>query len=279
MQANVPMAITITTQDEVDISRGDMIVHTKNMPRVSNSLKVMLVWMDEKPMDISKTYDIKRATSVIPGVFEHINYQVDINNYKRVQVKKLELNAIASCKMVLTRPIAADKYKENRQTGSFIVVDRVTNSTVGAGMIIDVSKRETEKQKEINIFSVWNNKKQILHNKNQYLQFKERDILFLSVGQNIGHEQYGKGDEFLRPVLVYKKFNARTFLGIPLSSKQKDGSYYFSFSYKNEVISIANFSQMKTYDIKRAKYVSGYLKVQEFKKLSKKLISLLEVTP
>ncbi len=143
-EAYAPMAITITTEDEVDISRGDMLVHTKALPRVSNSLKVMVVWMDESSMQVGKTYDIKRGTSVMPGVFEHINYKIDVNTYERTEVEKLELNDIASCKMVLTRPIAADKYKENRQTGSFIIVDRITNNTVGAGMIVDVAKREEE---------------------------------------------------------------------------------------------------------------------------------------
>ena len=149
-EAYAPMAITITTEDEVDISRGDMIVHTKILPRVSNSLKVMLVWMDEKPMSIGKNYDIKRATSVVSGSFEHINYKVDVNSYERTQVEQLELNDIASCKMILTRPIAADAYKENRQTGSFIIVDRITNNTVGAGMIIDVAKRDSDKTEPIN---------------------------------------------------------------------------------------------------------------------------------
>ena len=141
-----PMAVTITTEDEVDISRGDMIVHTKSLPRVSNTLKVMLVWMDETPMEANRTYDIKRATTLIPGEFAHINYKIDVNTYERTQVDKLELNDIASCKMVLTQPIAADKYKENRQTGSFIVIDRVTNNTVGAGMIVDVAKREDDEK-------------------------------------------------------------------------------------------------------------------------------------
>ena len=143
-EAYAPMAVTITTGDEIDISRGDMLVHTKILPRVSNSLKVMLVWMDELSMQVGKTYDIKRGTSVISGSIEHINYKIDVNTYERREVEKLELNDIASCKMVLTRPIAADKYKENRQTGSFIVVDRITNNTVGAGMIVDVAKREEE---------------------------------------------------------------------------------------------------------------------------------------
>ncbi len=143
-EAYSPMAITITTEDEVDISRGDMLVHTKNMPRVSNSLKVMLVWMDEKPMDVTRTYDIKRATSVVSGTFERINYRVDVNTYERTQVETLGLNDIASCRMLLTRPIAADPYKENKETGSFIVVDRITNNTVGAGMIVGVTKRDED---------------------------------------------------------------------------------------------------------------------------------------
>ena len=143
-EAYAPMAITITTEDEVDISRGDMLVHTNNLPAVSNNLKVMLVWMDETPMQVDRTYDIKRATSVVSGSFEHINYKIDVNTYERTQVETLALNDIASCRMVLTRPIAADAYEDNRLTGSFIVVDRISNNTVGAGMIVGVSRRNTE---------------------------------------------------------------------------------------------------------------------------------------
>ena len=159
-EAYSPMAITITTQDEIDISRGDMIVHTKNMPSVSNKLKVMLVWMDEKPMQIGRNYDIKRATTVLSGSFEKINYKVDVNTYDRTLVDKLELNDIASCRMTLIRPIAADSYALNRQTGSFIVVDRISNDTVGAGMIVGLSRRDnenisrsyTEAEKELNAY-------------------------------------------------------------------------------------------------------------------------------
>jgi len=106
VEAFAPMAITITTEDEIDISRGDMIVHTQNLPNVSNILKTMLVWMDEEPMRIGKNYEIKRATSSVFGSFEKINYRVDINSYERVEVEELKLNDIASCRMKLTRPIA-----------------------------------------------------------------------------------------------------------------------------------------------------------------------------
>ncbi len=143
-EAYAPMAITITTEDEVDISRGDMIVHTKSLPAVSNRIKVMLVWMDDVPMQLDRTYDIKCATAVVSGSFEHINYKVDVNTYEREEVNSLGLNDIASCRMSLTRPIAADPYEDNRFTGSFIVVDRISNNTVGAGMIVGVSRRNTE---------------------------------------------------------------------------------------------------------------------------------------
>ena len=143
--AKAPMAITLTTEDEIDISRGDMIVHTHNVPRVSNNLKVMIVWMDETPMEVGRDYDIKRATTVITGRIEHINYKVDINTYKREVVNKLHLNDIASCRLNLNRPIAADEYKHNRATGSFIIIDRITNNTVGAGMIVDVARREKDR--------------------------------------------------------------------------------------------------------------------------------------
>jgi sulfate adenylyltransferase subunit 1 len=160
IEACAPMAITITTEDEVDISRGDMIVHTNSIPSVSDNLEVMLVWMDEQPMSIGRTYNIKRATSVIAGSFEKINYKVDVNSFERIQVEELGLNDIASCRMALTRPIALDFYTQNRLTGSFIVIDRMTNNTVGAGMIVGLSRRDqgalikeyTQAERELNAY-------------------------------------------------------------------------------------------------------------------------------
>lgn len=143
-EAFAPMAVTLTTEDEIDISRGDMIVHSEHLPRISNSLKVMMVWMADEPMRVGKNYHIKSATAVLGGSFDHINYKIDVNTYEKASVDELQLNDIASCKLVLNRPIAADPYRLNRSTGSFIVIDRITNSTVGAGMIVDVSRRDYE---------------------------------------------------------------------------------------------------------------------------------------
>jgi sulfate adenylyltransferase subunit 1 len=116
--------------------------------------------MDEQPMSIGRTYNIKRATSVIAGSFEKINYKVDVNSFERIQVEELGLNGIASCRMALTRPIALDFYTQNRLTGSFIVIDRMTNNTVGAGMIVGLSRRDqgalmkeyTQAERELNAY-------------------------------------------------------------------------------------------------------------------------------
>ena len=270
-KASKDMAITITTQDEVDISRGDMIVHSKELPRVSNSLKVMVVWMSETTMEISKTYDIKRATTVISANFEHINYKVDVNTYKRTQVKWLELNDIASCKLILSRPIVAGSYKENKVTGSFIIIDRVTNNTVGAGMIVDVAKRESEK---VNLFDTWNTQKQTIAKLNKKILFEERDIVFIKMGKNIGFEQDGKGKEFLRPVLIYKKFNDDQFIGFAMTSKyHKQEKFYYKLKEDSYVI----LSQIKTYSAKRIKYNSHKISSKQLKEIDEKFKKL--VTP
>ena len=87
-------------------------------------------------------------------------------------------------------------------------------------------------------FNNWNNLKFKLHNKKVKLHTKIGEIYFMSIGQNIGYEIYGKGNDFLRPVLVYKKLSKTTFIGIPLSSQLKDGSYFYNFSYKDDKIII-----------------------------------------
>jgi sulfate adenylyltransferase subunit 1 len=154
------MAITLVMEDEIDIGRGDMIVHSNTLPNISNHLKVMLVWMDEKSMVLDKMYDIKQGSSLFTGSFEKINYKVDINSYKKIEVNTLKLNDIASCRMVLNHSMVVDKYEESRGTGSFIVIDRITNNTVAAGMISGVSRRNNKKidkeysleEKELNAY-------------------------------------------------------------------------------------------------------------------------------
>ncbi len=135
-KAFAPMATTITLEDEIDISRGDMIVKSTDIPKVSNHLSAMVVWMDETPLKLNQNYVIKRATSVLNGAFNSIEFKKNINTFEEVDSDSLELNDIAKLTLSLDREIAVDPYHENRYTGSFIIIDKYTNSTVGAGMIV-----------------------------------------------------------------------------------------------------------------------------------------------
>jgi bifunctional enzyme CysN/CysC len=132
-----PLGVTLTLTDDVDVSRGDMIVPIHNVPQVNRSFEAMLVWMSEEPMVPDKPYLIKHCTKVTPGTVSSLRYRVDVNTLHRTKAEHLHLNEIGRCVMDLARPVAYDAYKNNRSTGAFIVIDRVTHKTVGAGMIID----------------------------------------------------------------------------------------------------------------------------------------------
>lgn len=135
-QATPGEAITLTLEDEIDVSRGDMLVHADNLPRITDSFDAMLVWMAEEPMLPGKKYDIKRATSYVPGSIASITHRVDVNTLEHGPASSLQLNEIGRIKVSLDAPIALDGYATNPATGSFIIIDRLTNGTVGAGMII-----------------------------------------------------------------------------------------------------------------------------------------------
>jgi len=120
----------------------------------------------------------------------------------------------------------------------------------------------------------WNNlKKQLSNKKITNFKFFERDIFFMSIGQNVGYEQYGKGDIFLRPVIVLKKLSKYTFIGIPLSSQEKTGDFYFKFLFKN-IDNYALLNQVRVFDIRRNKYFSGRISHSDFKKLKNQFINL-----
>lgn len=135
-QAGPGQAVTLTMEDEIDISRGDLLVHADNVPPVTDQFEAMLVWMSEEPMLPGKKYDIKRATSYVPGSIASITHRVDVNTLEEGPASALALNEIGKVKVALDSSIALDGYASNRTTGAFIVIDRLTNGTVGAGMIV-----------------------------------------------------------------------------------------------------------------------------------------------
>ena len=134
-EAFAPMAITLTLEDEVDVSRGDMIVKSDDLPELSDQFDVTLVWMDEAAMQPNADYLIKRGTNVITGRFNSIDHKVDVNTLEKIPAEELQLNEIAHCQLSLNQVIAFDAYADIKGTGSFIVIDKYTHATLAAGMI------------------------------------------------------------------------------------------------------------------------------------------------
>lgn len=130
-------AVTVTLQDELDISRGDMLVHRDHQPHVSSEFKAMVVWMNEHPLLPNKQYSIKVGVNDSAGSVQAIDFQIDVNTLEQSAASELKLNEIGLCQFALSKPVVFDAYKRNRSTGAFIIIDRLTNVTVGAGMITE----------------------------------------------------------------------------------------------------------------------------------------------
>ena len=132
-----PQSVTVTLEDEIDISRGDMLVHPDNLPRVERQFEAMLVWMDEKEMNLSTQFYIKHANNNTKARIDQIRYKVDVNTLEKSNIEKFKLNEIGRVVLTTTKPLFFDPYKNNKQTGSFILIDPVTHNTCAVGMIID----------------------------------------------------------------------------------------------------------------------------------------------
>ena len=135
-------SIVVRLEDDIDVSRGDLIVHSKNVPSLSRELDAMLIWMDEQPFVPDKTYVIRHATSEVRGLFFELGYRIDPDTLHREEADKLELNDIGRVGIKLYSPLACDDYLRNRRMGSFVVVHPVTNRTVGAGLVMERGRGE-----------------------------------------------------------------------------------------------------------------------------------------
>ncbi|HZL35947.1 MAG TPA: sulfate adenylyltransferase subunit CysN [Tepidisphaeraceae bacterium] len=140
-EAFPPMAVTLTLADEIDVSRGDMLVHPTDLPHVSTQAEAMVVWMAEKPFVTGQSYWIKQATRTVSGEIAQIRYGVDVNTLEKRPAEQINLNEVGHVLLSLNQPIAYDPYRINPTTGAFIVIDRLTNNTVGAGMILEPQDR------------------------------------------------------------------------------------------------------------------------------------------
>lgn len=132
-----PQSVTVTLEDEIDISRGDMLVHPDNLPRIERQFEAMLVWMDEKEMNLSAQFYIKHANNTTKARIDQIQYKVDVNTLEKSKIDKFKLNEIGRVVLTTTKPLFFDPYKKNKQTGAFILIDPITHNTCAVGMIID----------------------------------------------------------------------------------------------------------------------------------------------
>lgn len=136
-EAFPPLCVTITLEDEIDISRGEMIVKPDNLPTEDRNFEAMLVWMDEEAMDPNKQFYLKQTTNTTRARIDSIKYKVNVNTMEQSEVDHLELNEIGRVVFTTGKELLFDPYQKNKQTGSFILIDPITNNTSAVGMIID----------------------------------------------------------------------------------------------------------------------------------------------
>ena len=141
-----PMSVTITLEDEIDVSRGEMLVHPGSVPMIGRNFEAMLVWMDEEKMDMEKSFFLKHTTNTSRTRIDSIEYKVDINTMKHLSVENgrlakedmpMQLNQIAKVVLTSSKELFFDSYSDNKATGAFILIDPITNNTSAVGMIIN----------------------------------------------------------------------------------------------------------------------------------------------
>jgi sulfate adenylyltransferase subunit 1 len=136
-EAFAPMSVTMTLNDEIDVSRGDMIVRENNVPEIGQDIDVLVTWMSTTPLQLRSKVVVKHTTNETLGMIKDLKYKVDINTLHRIEgVESIEMNDIGRITIRTAKSLFYDSYKKNRQTGSIIIIDEQTNETIGAGMII-----------------------------------------------------------------------------------------------------------------------------------------------
>lgn len=131
-----PQSVCITLDDEIDISRGEMIVHPDNLPNIGRYFQTMLVWMDEEPMDRGKQFFLKHNTNTTRATIDEVLYRVDVNTMEQLPGTDFKLNEIGCVRITTAKTLFFDAYKQNKATGAFILIDPITNNTSAVGMII-----------------------------------------------------------------------------------------------------------------------------------------------
>ncbi|GAA0788072.1 MULTISPECIES: sulfate adenylyltransferase subunit CysN [Pseudomonadati] len=153
-EAVAGQAVTITLEDEIDISRGDLLAKPESAPSLANHIVADLVWMDEKPLQIGQLYDVKVAGKKTQAVVSEIEYITDVNTLERSAATSLSLNTIARVKLDLTETVVLDAYSLVRDTGGMILIDRLSNATVAAVMVVDGYQGQKQVSNEFSPFEL-----------------------------------------------------------------------------------------------------------------------------
>lgn len=181
--AFVGQAVTLTLDDEIDISRGDMIVKLKDEVSFSNRLRAHMVWMSEKSLKEKKSFLFKFASKVTPGHVSKILHRIDVNTFAESKIEEMDLNDIALVDVELEQNVVLDPYLENRATGAFIVIDRLSNITVGAGMVSAVLKGDDS---QVVDYSQFENELRELVNKHfSHLQAEDLEAIIKKLSRSI----------------------------------------------------------------------------------------------
>jgi sulfate adenylyltransferase large subunit len=138
-EAFAPMSVTVLLEDDLDVSRGDMLVRAAGVPTISQELDAFVCWMSEQPLEPRGRLALKHTTRWVRAIVTELVHKVDVNTMEKLQVERLGLNDIGLVRLKTTAPLAFDPYGESRATGSFILVDEATHNTVGAGMLLPKS--------------------------------------------------------------------------------------------------------------------------------------------
>ncbi len=136
-------AVTLSLTDEVDIARGDVLSHPQSRPEVADQFTAHVLWMSAEPMLPGRSYLMKIGARTTPASITELKHRIDVNNFDKLAAKTLDLNEVGFCNLATTMPVAYDAYAENRETGSFILIDRQTNQTAAMGMIAHGLRRAT----------------------------------------------------------------------------------------------------------------------------------------
>ena len=138
--AYAPMSANILLEDTIDVSRGDLIVASENLPHVGKDLEAMFCWMDEKPLQLGKKYLLKHTTRFTKAMVRHLHYRLDINRLEQDPAHVLKLNEIGRISLKTATPLLYDSYHRNRGLGGFVLIDESTHATIGAGMLEEPTK-------------------------------------------------------------------------------------------------------------------------------------------